>query len=399
VTHLGYCLNVHPTERLDELLTLLRGPVARVRAGVGGERPLGVGLWLPQAVVAELEAPGALATLRATLDEARLYAFTVNAFPIGGFHAERVKREVYRPTWLDPARRDYTVAAARVLAGLLPDGARGSLSTVPVSYSAFGDVDLAPAGTHLGQVALELERLSQETGHDLALALEPEPLATLETGDEAIAFLEGHVFAGAGRVVVADAGASEPEALLRRRIGACVDTCHHACVFEDLEEVLAGYARAGVRVVKAQLSAALALANPAQNAAGVARLAEFHEPRYLHQTNGWVAGQRVRLEDLDELLVDGALSARLIDASQLRTHFHVPLCWEGDALLDTTRPTLEVGLGALAAATDHLEVETYTFDVLPAADRARYGDDVVNMLVAELRWAAAALASRGVAVE
>ncbi|MEZ6185177.1 MAG: hypothetical protein R3F62_09235 [Planctomycetota bacterium] len=150
-----------------------------------------------------------------------------------------------------------------------------------------------------------------------------------------------------------------------------------------------------MRVVKAQLSAALTLAEPGASPAGVARLAEFHEPRYLHQTNAWVAGQRVQLEDLDELLVDGRLSPRLAEASQLRTHFHVPLCWEGDALLGTTRPSLEASLGALAAATDHLEVETYTFDVLPAADRARYQDDVVVMLVEELRWAAEALRGHG----
>lgn len=328
MTHLGYCLNVHPTERLSELTSLLRGPVARVRAGWRGERPLGVGLWLPQAVLRELAAPGALATLRATLEASRLYAFTVNAFPIGGFHAARVKREVYRPTWLDPARRDYTLDAARALAALLPDGARGSLSTVPVSYSAFGEGDLGPAGVHLGQVALELERLSQELGHDLALALEPEPFATLETSAEAIAFLERHVFAGAGRATVAAAGSAEPEALLRRRIGVCLDTCHVACVFEDVVEVLEAYRRAGVRVVKAQLSAALTLDHPGASPAGVARLAEFDEPRYLHQTNAWVAGERVRLEDLDALTQGGALSPQLERATQLRTHFHVPLCWE-----------------------------------------------------------------------
>ena len=89
--------------------------------------------------------------------------------------------------------------------------------------------------------------------------------------------------------------------------------------------------------------------------------------------------------------VDGALRPGFAGLERLRTHFHVPLCWPGDAELGTTRPDLEAGLAALARATDHLEVETYTFDVLPAADRARYADDGVEMIVAALRGAARAL--------
>lgn len=394
---LSYCLNVHPGESFADWLALLAGPVARVRQAWSPQAPMGAGLWLPRQVARALaHDDAALAQARDTLAAHGLFAFTVNAFPIGGFHAASVKRAVYQPTWAEPARRDYTRDALRALARLLEPHTRGSISTVPISYKAF-DPDAAAleqAARHLGEVALDAERLEAETGRSLALALEPEPLATLETTPETIAFLEQRVFGGPAREVLIAAGYApgEAEAALRRRIGVCVDTCHLACQFEDVAQSVAALKRAGVAIPKAQLSSALELRDPDGNAAGRRRLRGFDEPRYLHQSIGLRDGQRVYAEDLPDVLdVDGALRPGFAGLERLRTHFHVPLCWPGDAELGTTRPDLEAGLAALARATDHLEVETYTFDVLPAADRARYADDVVEMIVAELRWAARAL--------
>jgi hypothetical protein len=396
---LSYCMNVHPGETLDEVLDLLAGPVRRVREAWCPDRPMGVGLWLPRAAAREIaEHDGAAERTRAALDEAGLFAFTANAFPIGGFHQARVKREVYRPTWDGAERLDFTRQACLALARLLPAGARGSVSTVPLSYKAFGAVDLDEAARNLARLTIDLARLEDETGHELALALEPEPLATLETTPEAIRFLHDHVFAGAGRALLVDHAGWTPtraEQELRRRVGVCVDTCHLACEFEDLSASLASLAAAGVRVVKAQLSSALELRSPAQNAAGRRRLRGFEEPRYLHQTLGQTADGELRTcEDLPDLLLgdEAALAPGFADVAVLRTHFHVPLCWAGDETLGTTRPTLEAGLADLARATDHLEVETYTFGVLPAADAARFGGDVVHMVRDELRWADTALA-------
>lgn len=387
-------MNVHPGETLADLLANLAGPVRRVREAWRGAAPLGLGLWLPGQAARAIAGDPALADeVRASLAAHDLFAYTVNAFPIGDFHAESVKRAVYRPSWAQPERLSYTLAAAEALAALLPPGERGSLSTVPVSYKAFAEAS-EPAGAALGRLAWELERLEAERGASLALALEPEPLATLETCAEAAAFLSEHVFSGSGAAALAAAGGpagAQGEAILRARVGVCVDTCHLACAFEDLERGLQTLASAGVAVVKAQLSSALELRDPARNDAGWSRLLEFAEPRYLHQTCGRArSGELLTWEDLDQL------DERARACELLRTHFHVPLSWAGDEALGTTRPELERGLSALAAATDHLEVETYTFSVLPPADRARYRDDVVEMVVAELRWAEAALRERGV---
>lgn len=396
---LGYCTNVHPGEALADLVAIARGPAARVRRLAGHAAPLPVGLWLPREAAAALAGDARAADLlRAALADGGLVAFTANAFPIGGFHAARVKEAVYRPTWLDPARRDFTVLAARALARLLPDGARGSVSTSPVSFQPFADEAAhALAGWHLGQVAAELLALERGTGHEVALAIEPEPGCTLETAADLVRFLEAHVFSGAGRAALVAARGLTPaaaEAELRRLVGACLDACHHAVAFEPLARALGRYAAAGVRVVKAQLSAA-PIVDDVGDVAARARLAAFAEPRWLHQTSALVDGGRVAWTDLDQALGAGGaiVDPRAARARALVVHCHVPLAWPGDGGVGTTRGDLARALGAIAAATDHLEVETYTFDVLPAADRALWGDDVAAMTADEVRWARRALGS------
>ena len=396
---------MHPGETRAELLALIRGPLARVRRELRGEAQLGAGLWLP-ATMAEALArePEAAEEVRAALAAGGLFAFTVNAFPMGGFHAAEVKERVYRPTWAEEARLRYTEAACLGLAALLPDGARGSVSTVPLGYKAFGEAAQIPfAAAQLGRLAARLERLEAETGRSISLALEPEPLATLETTPECLEFLREQVFVGEGHTAFVAAGGSPraAEGALRRRIGLCVDTCHLACGYEDLEASLAAIEAAGVLISKVQLSSALELRAPGANPGGLERLLGFSEPRYLHQTLAETPRGVVAVPDLPQVLdARGALRAELRDASRLRTHFHVPLCWEGDAdgVLGTTRPELEAALAGLAARCDHLEVETYTFGVLPEAERARYEHDPVRMIVAELAWVEAALAARGIGV-
>jgi hypothetical protein len=391
-------MNVHPGESLGELVDVLRGPAARVRSAWRGSGDMGAGLWLPlESARAIATDDGAADQVREALAESGLFAFTVNAFPAGGFHAARVKEQVYRPTWTDVARLDYTRHACRALARLLPEGARGSVSTVPVAYGAFDSAETDPvaAATHLGRLTLDLLKLETETGHEVSLALEPEPLASLSTTADAIAFLRTHVFTGAARTELTAAGLSplNAEAALRRFIGVCVDTCHLACEFETISESLKTLADAGVRVVKGQLSSALQLDDPLNNVLGRVRLMTFSEPRYLHQSIARSAsGERIAAGDLPDVFTStGALDERFADAQSLRVHFHVPLSWEGDAHLGSTRHVLEEGLAALCKATDHLEVETYTFDVFPEAQRQQFGGDVVEMIVAELRWVEKAL--------
>jgi hypothetical protein len=367
---LGYCLNVHPGETLGEVMAAFEGPVARVVRLAGD---VGAGIYLAdkamREVLGSMECYGELAS---SIQRSGARVFTANAFPFGGFHEETVKRAVYWPRWDQEERLEFTCGVAAVLSRLLPRGARASISTLPVGFRGAA-IDLALAGRCFAKTALVLEAIFREKEVDLALAIEPEPFCHVERSSELVAFLEEHVFSENGRSVLAGMlPGADAEAVLRRRVGACLDACHHAVVFEEIEDALAIYARAGVRVVKAQLSSAL-------EAKSVEALAPFVEKRYLHQTF-WKRGAVEGAEDLDPAL------ERARGAALVRSHFHVPLAWEGEGEIGTTRPLLERALPAIARATDDLEVETYTWSVLPEETQARFGGDVSAMVAAEIAW-------------
>jgi len=353
VLHLAYCSNVHPADDLDGVAAQLERYAARVRERL--DVPvLGVGLWVAAPALADA---GAADRLRAQLRRLGLEVVTLNGFPYEAFHAEVVKLGVYRPNWADPRRRDYTLGLARLLASLLPaDVAEGSISTLPLGWRTEWDAAAADAGRRaLEEVAAGLMALESETGKRIRIALEPEPGCTIETVAQAADFLAG---------------------LAPEWIGLCLDACHLAVQFEVADGALALLADAGVPVVKAQVSSALRVPAPESSRAF---LDGFAEPRFLHQVREVVGGHVAGADDLPDAL-GGALPA----AAEWRVHFHVPV----HAAEHTTQHELEATLAALvggpAPLTTHLEVETYTWGVLP--DGPGGDDGLVEGLAAELAW-------------
>jgi sugar phosphate isomerase/epimerase len=353
--HLAYCSNVHPADDLDGVAAQLERYAARVRERL--EAPvLGVGLWVAAPALADT---AAAERLRAQLDRLGLEVVTLNGFPYTAFHAPVVKLEVYRPNWADVQRRDYTLGLARLLARLLPDDvAEGSISTLPLGWrTEWDEADQAAGKLALEQVAFGLAEIEDETGKRIRLALEPEPGCTIETVAQASEFLAG---------------------LAPEWIGLCLDACHLAVQFESADGAVAQLAEAGVPVVKAQVSSALRVPVPG-GAEGRAFLDDFAEPRFLHQVRECVHGRVAGTDDLPEAL-DGGLPA----ATEWRVHFHVPV----HAAEHTTQDELEATLAALAGGpapvTRHLEVETYTWGVLP--DGPGGDDGLVEGLAAELAW-------------
>jgi sugar phosphate isomerase/epimerase len=394
---LTYCTNVHPGETLaeverslDRFVVPLRARLVKEAIAGGGDLPLG--LWFSAATARELADPARRARFAAFLAERRLAIATLNCFPFGRFHAESVKFEVYRPTWREAARLDFTLAAARALAGLLPERATAAISTLPLSCKRFGgdEAERRDGAANLARAAAELARIEAESGRELVLCLEPEPFGTLETTAEAVAFLEQELFSSRGRAAFVSAGgdASRSEALLRRHVGICFDCCHQAVEFEEPRDVLGRIARAAIRVGKMQVSNALRAVEPSQPAQ-IAALARYVEPRWLHQTFARRRdGSRSAWVDLPELLRD---EPALRDVAELRSHFHVPVdCTELGPLL-TTRTFLEEAVDVARATnlTRILEIETYTFPVLPGGPE---GDAaLVAAIAAEYR----SIASRG----
>ncbi|MGW3958042.1 metabolite traffic protein EboE [Streptomyces sp. NPDC004752] len=365
--HLAYCTNVHPAETLDGVLAQLRDHCEPVRRRLGRDR-LGIGLWLAKdAAHALVTDPAVLRTLRSELDRRGLEVVTLNGFPYQGFGAEEVKYRVYTPDWADPERLEHTTSLARVLAGLLPDDVtEGSVSTLPLAWRTHWDDGRAEtARTALRTLAERLDALRELTGRSVRVGLEPEPGCIIETTADAIGPLT---------------------ALAHDRIGICVDTCHLATSFEDPDTALDALARADVRIVKSQLSAALHAADPRHPEVREA-LAAFAEPRFLHQTRTLTDTGLHGTDDLAEAVHGGALP----DTAPWRSHFHVPLHAAPAAPLTATLPVLRTALTRLVGGphplTHHLEVETYTWQALPLDLRPRDRGRLADGIAAELTLA------------
>jgi sugar phosphate isomerase/epimerase len=380
--HLSYCMNIHPGESGEDVITAVREGAAAVRARVAPNQAFGLGLRLGARAVEDLADCERAEAFAALLAEHHFYAFTVNAFPFGRFHAGPVKEWVYQPDWTAPERSSYTKQVAGLLAALMPREASGSISTVPCG----GPGRLSPeaerqALEHLVQVVAHLEELSFRCGQDLHLGLEPEPGCHLETTTQAIDFLKMAWRDGAPLLATRlGMRRAQAEDVMRRRLGVCFDTCHVALQFEDLAWAWDRYLAEGVRISKLQISAAVACAagSDAREA-----LRAFAEPVYLHQTHvRRHDGSIRRWIDLPDAL-EAWPSFHADD--EVRVHFHVPLGWTGSGLLHSTAKDMtqlfwdRVRRGACA----HLEIETYTFDVLPAAVRR---GSVVDSIVGEFAW-------------
>ena len=371
---LSYCTNVHPGQSVAEVEAGLDRYAVNVAKAFG--RPLAAGLWLAKPVVDELlSTPDGPRRLADGLRRRGLTCHTLNAFPYGDFHSARVKEAVYLPDWASAERLRYTERCATVLAELLPDGVEGSISTLPLGFKGFEhpeDFWDATAG-RLVAAAKFLRAIRDRTGRTIRLAVEPEPFCELETTGEAIAYF-GRLWAAARQLKAEDA--------VREHVGLCYDVCHQAVEFENIADSINQLVRAGVRLNKVHLSCALQLDDPVGNAAGRAALKGYVEGRYLHQTMARAAGGKVeRRIDLTAEMIDRP-PAEFMSAPAWRVHFHVPV--DADALgpLGTTRPQLKTAVAAVARLdyAPHLEVETYTWAVLPGAEKP----DLVTGLAREL---------------
>jgi len=384
--HLTYCLNIHPGETWEANFAAIRDHAMRVRDAVAPREPFGLGLRLGAQAADQLTRPGKLHELRQFLDDHGLYAFTINGFPYGQFHGKAVKEDVYRPDWRSARRREYTNTLIDILAALLPDGVAGSISTVPVAYKPWISTpgDMLQVAKMLGGAAAYADQVRKDTGKDICIALEPEPDCFLETAGEAMEFLTVTLPGGAA-AVAEDIGLAPDDApgIVARNVGVCLDTAHSAVEFEDPAESLTRFAAAGVRIAKVQLSSALRLT---ASAGAMDKLEAFVDPVYLHQVKLRRPGGEIEsFADLPAAIV-AAKSADDVGQCELRVHFHVPLFFTEAGPLSSTSDLLgESFWRRLAEDSDirQLEIETYTFDVLPKALRS---SDVVDSIRGEYEW-------------
>ena len=350
--HLTYCTNIHPAVGWEAVQDSLRAHGPALKARLSPDGPFGIGLRLSGAESAELLEGDRLARFRAWLDAEGLYVFTINGFPHGTFHGQRVKTDVHAPDWRSQERVDYTLRLAEILDALLPDGQHGTISTTPLSYGAWIEGD--DAGWE--QCTANVVRVAGELGGTrIALALEPEADGALADVDDLIRWWDDR-FDG-------------------DHLTVCFDACHSAVAYEDPAEALDARDAAGIRIGKVQLSAALRLAPSARG-----ELQRFADPVYLHQVTQRNADGTLRSwPDLPE-----ALAANADSGEEWRVHFHVPIFLERYGELDSTQDHLRrtIELVRERGSSTQLEIETYTWDVLPADLKASSVDSIAR----EYEW-------------
>jgi sugar phosphate isomerase/epimerase len=367
--HLGYSTTVHAAEDLDGVIAGLDGCASLVRHKL--DVPLlGVGLWFASPLADRLaNSPAAVNKLRRALTRNNLEVVTLNGIAHSAFDDQVVGTKLYCPDWTEPERLRYTLDLVDVLAVLLPrDAPYGSISTIPLAWR----VPWSKARDEAAQKAFErldwhLERTEQRTGRRIRIAVEPEPGCVLEMIPQAAGWLS--------RYSSPYGGAS--------RIGLGFDTCHLAVQFEEPDDAFETLWRAGVDVVKAQLSAAPQLVDTSDTAAR-RRLAELGDPKYLRQVREW-CGPGV--DDVD-------LVYQLSGHAAWRMHAHVPAHCALPDPLTGTNAVLEDCLTRLVGCgqplTHHLESETYAWSRKPRTVEA-----LAKKIAKELTWLRARLIRLG----
>lgn len=382
---MAYCTNIHRGEGWQETFAALEKYVLGVKAGVAPGSPYAIGLRLGHKAAEELCEPGQgnLNNFRHWLDKNNCYVFTINGFPYGNFHGDRVKEQVYRPDWTSQERLGYTKLLFDIIAELVPDGISGSVSTLPGSFKEFITDDATQGAAIIDNLAAcgeHILKLAERTGKDLHLGLEPEPLGWFETSSETVGFFERF----------RDSKGRDFDSVL----GVNYDTCHLAIEFEEPSEAIGTMLAAGIRISKLHLSSALKLV---PEPAALATLENFQEDVYLHQVvTRDRDGGLMRYRDLPDAL-QAARNQPDCMAEQWRVHFHIPLYSEPAGGLGDTRDHIEGTLDILRddpSICSHLEMETYTWEVLP--DKLHCAD-VVEQLRREYEWTLAQLCQRGLA--
>ncbi len=391
--HLTYCTNIHPGESWDEVFTNLQQyiPTLQNRLTIG--EPFGIGLRLADIASRELLQGNNLTQFKTWLKKHNLYVFTLNGFPYGGFHRQVVKDQVYAPDWSKTERLEYTLRLVKILAELLPDGVEGSISTLPLSYKPwFQDnqisrtLTIVNATLNLARVVVEMARIRTETGKILHIDLEPEPDGMIENAAEVVDYFQTYLLPISGAYISKYLRIPQEtaEILLLDHVRVCYDTCHFAVEYENPISVLRQFETAGIKIGKIQISAALQVDLPKDNRQRYLvkeKLQKFAESTYLHQVIAREGKETLQnYSDLEKALGDFENSI----ADEWRIHFHVPIFIREYELLQSTQDDIVRVLELLKIHNfcSHVEIETYTWEVLPSTMKL----DLIASIQREYEW-------------
>ena len=375
--HLAYCTNIHPGETWQETLCNLNQYTLKVREKVcSPDQPYGIGLRLSALAAKQLKEPSTMLDFQHWLERHHCYVFTINGFPYGNFHTTPVKDSVFAPDWQSQDRLEYTKLLFDILVQLLPNGIEGSVSTVPGSFKSFihHREQIDTIQDNLIACLQYMDHLSKRYGKKLHLGLEPEPLGLIESTSETLEFFDQIK------------SLADPD-LIHSFLGINYDTCHMAIQFEDAFSSLQALTEKGIKISKIHLSSALKVFPSSQ---GKDFLMPFLDPVYLHQVVGKSSsGERHYWKDLD-------LAIKNDDAwEEWRIHYHIPLHASPQEGLHSTIDQLKLTMDFLSinpTTCSHLEIETYTWQVLPSSIKSK---EVVEQIYEEYLWCFKEFSKRG----
>lgn len=373
--HLTYCTNIHPGESWEATFKNLKEYIPKIKGELSVEKPFAIGLRLSDEASKELIKPDQLNLFKSWLSANHCYVFTFNGFPFGGFHRQVVKDEVHLPDWSTEERKAYTLRLFTILSEIMPTSMDAGISTSPLSYkywhksSAALDQLMEQSCANIIEVVEYLYQLKLEKNLDLHLDIEPEPDGVIEESKGLIHFFKDWLIPKGGPILSKKFGlsAEEAEAAIKDHVQVCYDVCHFAVGYEDHEEVLDAFEKEGIKIGKFQLSAALKANIPTeinQRRAVEKALLPFVESTYLHQVIGRMEDSTLHAyPDLPDALMDLATTKEL----EWRIHFHVPLFLSTYGDVHSTQEDIlsVLKLNGERKLTSHLEVETYTWEVLP----------------------------------
>jgi len=389
--HLTYCSNIHAGESWTATFSNLKEYTTKVRDGLTKES-FGIGLRLSNEASLEILEGNNLDLFKEWLEKENMYVFTINGFPYGGFHNQVVKDDVHTPDWTTLDRLNYTKRLFDILAILLPEGLDGGVSTSPLSYRFWHKdeeaLELAKNTScdHLIELVIHLSEIKKRTGKSLHLDLEPEPDGILETTTEFVDYFNNYMLDRGAKSISHSLNISLEDAteMIREHFQLCYDVCHFAVGFEKPEEAINRILNANIKVGRIQISAALGsgtITSSDDRTIVKDQLQRFDEPTYLHQAV-------IKKEDntLDRFPDLGVALDALDNPNykEIRTHYHVPVFTETyERLLSTQQDIVDtLAVWSEKNFTNHLEVETYTWDVLPKPMQT----DIVSCVVRELDW-------------
>ncbi|MBI3509177.1 MAG: metabolite traffic protein EboE [Bacteroidetes bacterium] len=389
--HLTYCSNIHPGETWEEVFAALKKNIPGIKNSVSPDKKFGIGLRLSAEAAGVLLTENHLDEFKSWLKGKDCYVFTMNGFPFGNFHHSIVKDEVYKPDWTTDLRLQYTLDLINVMAELISENSEGGISTSPLSFkpwikdTAQLDFIIKSSCFHLMKCVEEMAAIRNSTGKIIHLDIEPEPRCLLENSDETIFFFKNYLIPFGVNYFNDKNGLNNEEAtkLILDHIRICYDVCHFAVEFEEPGSVIAKFQNAGIKIGKVQISSALKVLTEekADRKNILEKYSSFAESTYLHQT---IAknnkGELRHFTDLPDALKEFENK----DWVEWRTHYHVPVFMPAySALASTQEDILEVfEILKKNKFTSHLEVETYTWDVLPKEEKLPIDESIIR----ELKW-------------